>query len=25
RLGWQSPDEYEAAWHVSRAEPEPAR
>jgi transposase InsO family protein len=24
RLGWQSPDEYEAAWHISRAQPEPA-
>ena len=23
RLDWQSPDEYEAAWHTSRARPEP--
>jgi transposase InsO family protein len=24
RLGWRSPDEYEAAWRTSRAHPEPA-
>jgi len=23
RLGWKSPDEYEAAWHTSGAHPEP--